>query len=168
MGKRKHTTVSGHRSQWSQLEEGEKPLSNRIFHSPGSHMVEGISFIFSASISFPRGVFLSTIVESVFYIHQAKLTPAVTLAKRVELGQERFQPLVSFFLGSLPPETGNPPPRHGFWVSQSACTDVRQRFLPRDRQLPVSPVYKLVKRDTSGRCGRVNHIQAFLASKMRA
>lgn len=38
-------------------------------------MVEGISFVFSASISFPQGVFSSIIVESVFKIHWAKLTP---------------------------------------------------------------------------------------------
>lgn len=50
--------------------EGEKNTPcNCVFHSPGSHRVEGISFIFSDVISFPQDVFLSVIVESVFCIH---------------------------------------------------------------------------------------------------
>lgn len=62
----------------------------------------------------------------------------------------------------------HPPPKPGFGIGSSACTDVRQGFLPRGWRLPVSPVYKLVKQDTSGCCGRVNYTQRSLFYKMRA
>lgn len=86
--------------------EGEKKLLATVLFTAQDHTGwKAFHSFFSAIISFPQDVFFSMIVESVFYIHQVKFAPGATLAECVALGQEQFQPLVSFSGGLFLPET---------------------------------------------------------------
>lgn len=112
-GKRKHNHINPLITVVS-IRVKKKKLFPTLPHSPESHIEEGISFICSASIPSPWNVFFIYSGEE-YFIFISPRSPGVTLAKGMELGQEHIQPLVSFFLEPLPPETSILPWGTPFW-----------------------------------------------------
>lgn len=148
--------MPNHSSQWFKLEKQRKAHCNCVFHIPGSHRVEGISFIFfSYYFLSSRCLFLYDCGECVLY-SLGQVPPGATLAKCVALSQEQFQPLVSFFGGLLLPETSVPPQGLALgWVSQRA--QMWGNASCQGWAAACEPRLQAAKTRHSGHCGRVSY-----------